>query len=85
MTMPMFVAEGMNLRDWFAGQVLAARLARADTPQAELQNGAELAAWAYSVAQALMAQREKIYAEEEHAMWGPPPEPEESGPEGKAK
>jgi hypothetical protein len=85
MTMPMFVAEGMNLRDWFAGQVLAARLARADTTQADLQNGAELAAWAYGVAQALMAQREKIYAEEEHAMWGPPPEPEESGPGGKAK
>ncbi len=40
MTMPMFVAEGMNLRDWFAGQVLAARIARADTSQAELQNSA---------------------------------------------
>lgn len=75
MSMPMFVAEGMNLRDWFAGQVLAARLARADTSQAELQNSAELAAWAYKVAQALMAHREKIYADEEHAMWGPPPDP----------
>lgn len=79
MSMPMFVAEGMNLRDWFAGQVLAARLARADTSQAELQNGAELAAWAYNLAQALMAQREKIYAEEEQAMWGPPPEPDAPG------
>jgi hypothetical protein len=76
MSMPMFVPEGMNLRDWFAGQVLAARIARADTSQAELQNNAELAAWAYQLAAALMAQREKIYAEEEHAMWGPPPEPE---------
>lgn len=75
MSIPMFVAEGMNLRDWFAGQLLAARLARADTPQAELQNGPELAAWAYKVAQALMAQREKIYADEEHALWGPPPDP----------
>jgi hypothetical protein len=76
MSIPMFVAEGMNLRDWFAGQVLAARIARADTSQAELQNNAELAAWAYQLAQALMAQREKIYADEEHAMWGPPPEPD---------
>jgi hypothetical protein len=76
MSIPMFVAEGMNLRDWFAGQVLAARIARADTSQGELQNTAELAAWAYKAAQALMAQREKIYADEEHAMWGPPPEPD---------
>jgi hypothetical protein len=75
----MFVAEGMNLRDWFAGQVLAARVARADTSQAELQNSAELAAWAYKVAQALMAHREKIYADEETAMWGPPPEPDDPG------
>jgi hypothetical protein len=79
MSIPMFVAEGMNLRDWFAGQVLAARLARADTSQAELQNSAELAAWAYKVAQALMAHREKIYADEEQAMWGPPPDPPDAG------
>lgn len=78
MSMPMFVPEGMNLRDWFAGQVLAARIARADTSQAELQNNAELAAWAYQLAQALMTQREKIYADEEHAMWGPPPDPDPS-------
>jgi hypothetical protein len=69
----MFKAEGMNLRDYFAGQVLAARLARPDTTPAELRNGPELAAWAYSVAKALIEEREKIYAEEEHAMWGPPP------------
>jgi hypothetical protein len=75
----MFVAEGMNLRDWFAGQVLAARVARADTSQAELQNSAELAAWAYKVAQALMAHREKIYADEENAMWGPPPDAADEG------
>jgi hypothetical protein len=81
--MTMFVAEGMNLRDWFAGQLLAARVARPDTSQAEMQNSAELAAWAYGVAQALMAQREKIYAEEEHAMWGPPPEPGAPDPGGK--
>lgn len=80
MSMPMFVAEGMNLRDWFAGQLLAARLSRADTSQAELQNGPELAEWAYRMAQALMAQREKIYADEEHAMWGPPPDPNEGEP-----
>jgi hypothetical protein len=85
MSMPMFVAEGMNLRDWFAGQLLAARLARADTPQADLQNGAEMAKWAYGMAQALMAQREKIYAEEEHAMWGPPAEPDEPSPSSKPK
>lgn len=85
MSMPMFVAEGMNLRDWFAGQLLAARLARADTTQAEMLNGPELAKWAYGMAQALMAQREKIYAEEEHAMWGPPPEVDEPSPSGKPK
>jgi hypothetical protein len=79
MSMPMFVSEGMNLRDWFAGHLLAARLSRADTSQAELQNGPELAAWAYRMAQALMVQREKIYADEEHAMWGPPPEPDAPG------
>ena len=85
MPIPMFVAEGMNLRDWFAGQVLAARLARADTSQADMLNGAEMAKWAYGMAQALMAQREQIYAEEEHAMWGPPPEPDEPSPSGKPK
>jgi hypothetical protein len=30
------------------------------------------------MAQALMTHREKIYAEEEHAMWGPPPDPDPS-------
>ncbi|HYH96578.1 hypothetical protein [Hyalangium sp.] len=84
MTMqPMFVAEGMNLRDWFAGQVLAARLARPDTSPTELQNSTELAAWAYGVAQALMEQREKIYAAEEQALWGPEFGPQ--GPGGKAE
>ncbi len=74
----MFQAEGMTLRDWFAGQVLAARLARPDTSQAEVQNGAELAAWAYGVAKAMMAQREQLLAEEERALWDPefaPPAP----------
>lgn len=68
---PMFTAEGMTLRDWFAGQVLAARLAHPYTTQAELQNGAKLAAWAYGVAKAMMAERENLYAEEERAMWDP--------------
>lgn len=67
----MFQAEGMTLRDWFAGQVLAARLARPDTSPAEVQNGAELAAWAYEVAKAMMARREQILAEEERALWDP--------------
>jgi hypothetical protein len=77
----MFTAEGMTLRDWFAGQVLAARLARPDTSPAEVQNGAELASWAYTVAKAMMAQREKLLAEEEQAMWDPefaPPGPSTS-------
>jgi hypothetical protein len=43
-----------------------------------MRNGAELAAWAYGVAKAMVVEREKIYAEEEQAMWDPeyvPPGP----------
>ncbi|WP_224361966.1 hypothetical protein [Hyalangium versicolor] len=82
-TTPMFTAEGMTLRDWFAGQVLAARLAHPYTTQAELQNGAKLAAWAYGVAKAMMVERERIYAEEERAMWDPavPPPAADKPPE----
>lgn len=68
---PMFTAEGMTLRDWFAGQVIAARLAHPYTTQSELQNGAKLAAWAYGVAKAMMAERERLLADEEKAMWDP--------------
>lgn len=74
----MFTAEGMTLRDWFAGQVLAARLARPDTSPAAVENGAELAAWAYGVAKAMIVERERILAEEERALWDPefaPPGP----------
>ncbi len=75
----MFAVEGMTLRDWFAGQALAARVAKADATSAEAQNPAELAKWAYAVAQAMLTQREQLYADEEHAMWGPPPDPSDTG------
>jgi hypothetical protein len=67
----MFAVEGMTLRDWFAGQALAARVASVSPASAEAQSPAELARWAYSVAQAMLAQREQLYSDEEHAMWGP--------------
>jgi hypothetical protein len=67
----MFAVEGMTLRDWFAGQALAARVAKPDTQSTEAQNPAELAKWAYAVAQAMLAQREQLYSDEEQAMWGP--------------
>lgn len=81
----MFAVEGMTLKDWFAGQALAARLVQADPPSVGAITPEALAKWAYAVAQAMVAQREQLYAAEEHAMWGPqfghpPPEsPESSG------
>ncbi|MDY7224743.1 hypothetical protein [Hyalangium rubrum] len=76
----MFTVEGMTLRDWFAGQALAGRLASPEMTAAAAHNHAELARWAYAVAQSMMAQRDQLYANEEHAMWGPgepmPPPPE---------
>ena len=75
----MFAVEGMTLRDWFAGQALAARLVKEDPPAIGAMTPEALAKWAYSVAQAMVAQREQIYSDEEHAMWGPPSEPPGSG------
>jgi hypothetical protein len=67
----MFAVEGMTLRDWFAGQALAARVAKEEPQPAEAPNPTELAKWAYAVAQAMLAQREQLYSDEEQAMWGP--------------
>lgn len=75
----MFAVEGMTLRDWFAGQALAARLVKDDPPAIGAMTPEALAKWAYSVAQAMVAQREQIYSAEEHAMWGPPPSPPPPG------
>lgn len=67
----MFKVEGMTLRDWFAGQALAGRLANSEMTDAAAHNHAELARWAYAMAQAMMSQRDQLYSDEEHAMWGP--------------
>lgn len=79
----MFAVEGLTLRDWFAGQALTARLVQADPPAVGAITPEALAKWAYAVAQAMMNQREQLYADEEHAMWGPqagpPPSPGSGG------
>jgi hypothetical protein len=67
----MFAVEGMTLRDWFAGQALAARLSGPETKPEELRDNAKLAAWAYAMAQAMMEQRERMQFEAEEAWWGP--------------
>ena len=67
----MFAVDGMTLRDWFAGQALAARLVQADPPSVGAITPEALAKWAYAVAQAMLNQREQLFADEEHAMWGP--------------
>lgn len=48
--------QGMSLRDWFAGQVLSG-VVRAEHRLAF--NPADDAAWAYSVADAMLAARER--------------------------
>lgn len=45
---------GMSLRDWFAGQALAAYVSRPDTRQSSY---AELADWSYDAADAMLAAR----------------------------
>lgn len=49
------VDGGMTLRDYFAGQALAG----AGEPAFGCNNVAELAAWAYSVADAMLKERAK--------------------------
>lgn len=80
----MFAVEGMTLRDWFAGQALAARIAQPDASPNEQHDHTQLAAWAYAVAQAMVAQRERLMSEEEQALWGAeageePPKPPQGG------
>ena len=79
----MFAVEGMTLRDWFAGQALAGRLARPDPASVSAPTPAELAAWAYTMAQEMMAQREKLYSAEEQALWGVEDEPQGPPPQAK--
>jgi hypothetical protein len=67
----MFTVEGMTLKDWFAGQALAARISSSDIKPEELHNHAKLAAWAYTMAQAMMEHRDRMQFEAEEAMWGP--------------
>lgn len=45
------VSRGMTLRDWFAGQALATC--------ADLEKAKSAAAWAYQVADAMLAERQK--------------------------
>ena len=45
--------EGMTLRDWFAGQALANRYTQDEN------NEQKVAQWAYLVADAMIAEREK--------------------------
>jgi len=48
--------EGMPLRDWFAGMAMK-NLTRSDGPF--MLHPAELAVWAYDIADAMIAEREK--------------------------
>ncbi len=49
--------HGMTLRDWFAGQAMQARLTHAE-PCFE-ESWASTAEWAYEMADAMLAEREK--------------------------
>lgn len=52
---------GMSLRDWFAGQALAGELAsqNPECAYAGCEGAAEVSSWAYSVADAMLAERAK--------------------------
>lgn len=56
------VERGMTLRDWFAGQAMQGELAsqnKADGIWSSASNVHGLAAWAYLVADAMIAERSK--------------------------
>jgi len=46
-------AEGMSLRDWFAGRALSAQYAQCDT------DPDKTAKWAFQIADSMLAKREK--------------------------
>lgn len=50
---------GMSLRDWFAGQALNTRYANEDMDGNVPKAPEDIAAWAYQVADALLAARAK--------------------------
>jgi hypothetical protein len=51
--------DGMMLRDWFAGHALAGHLAWSPTDCSEQGKAVDAAAFAYKVADAMIAEREK--------------------------
>lgn len=51
--------SGMSLRDYFAGQAMAAYLASPTTSRMATDNVSICAEWAYAQADAMLAEREK--------------------------
>ncbi len=51
--------DGMTLRDWFAGQMLAGAIACVHPFKIEAEKDAEMAAKAYAMADAMLAERGK--------------------------
>ena len=60
---PRYDAEGMNLRDWFAGQALQGDLAATDVGEALYEQAPEnsrlMARRAYAYADAMLAERDR--------------------------
>lgn len=52
-------AEGMSLRDWFAGQALAGIIATASAKEVNLPTDEEASQWSYAYADAMLAERQK--------------------------
>ena len=73
---------GMSLRDWFAGQALAGELAsqNPECAYAGCEGAAEVSSWAYSVADAMLAERRKRSEAAEAAAYPPDPKPQTPDP-----
>lgn len=55
---PIFArSSGLTIRDWFAGQAMQARLTGLSLPRLDIRNA--IAADAYAIADAMLAEREK--------------------------
>lgn len=61
---PRYDAQGMTLRDWFAGQALAGMLADPEVGNAD-SDDSQLAKIAYAYATAMLAERAKAQAVKE--------------------